>query len=296
VPIAFSLFIAVAGFAIAVIASRWAVSHASQLAYGLAVPPFLIGITIVALGTDGPEIANSIVASLAGHGDLNVGNGIGSVFAQITFVLGLLPFAGTTFSVGHWRSAITPAITVGALGLGALLIGDGYISRLDGALLAGLWVAGTVLSWRYSPPLSEPEMIVPSRSKAAHATLMLVSLALVIAGAGAGVEGMMQLSREFGVPEYLLSFFGSSVGTSLPEIVVTLQAVRLVFFGGHRPTAVAHSSHGRPGRERLPAGDRRHGRRDPSAMAAPQARPLVRSPADVALWRRLLGAALYVSM
>jgi cation:H+ antiporter len=226
VPIAFSLFIAVAGFALAVIASRWAVSHASQLAYGLAVPPFLIGITIVALGTDGPEIANSIVASFAGHGDLNVGNGIGSVFAQITFVLGLLPFVGTTFSVGSWRSAITPAITVVSLGLGALLIGGGYISRLDGALLVAVWVAGTVLSWRYSPPLSEPEMIVPSRSKTAHAALMLVSLSLVIAGAGAGVEGMLQLSREFGVPEYLLSFFGSSVGTSLPEIVVTVQAVR----------------------------------------------------------------------
>jgi cation:H+ antiporter len=55
---------------------------------------------------------------------------------------------------------------------------------------------------------------------------MVLSLALVAAGAGAAVQGIVELSRLIGVPEYVISFFGSSVGTSLPEMVVAVIAVR----------------------------------------------------------------------
>lgn len=53
------------------------------------------------------------------------------------------------------------------------------------------------------------------------------SLAIVIAGAAAAVEGILGVSATIGIPEYVISFFGTSVGTSLPEIVVTIQATKL---------------------------------------------------------------------
>jgi cation:H+ antiporter len=222
----YPIFVVVAGLAVTVVASRWAVTHASMLSHGLSIPPFLIGVTILALGTDSPEIANSVMASLAGHGDLNVGDSVGSVFVQITFVLGILLLMGGSFATGSRRSATTPLLTILALGLGAVLAGDGFLTRLDGGLLVGAWVGATAIAFRYAPTMSEPLVVAPTRSKAVHAVVLLFSLALVAAGAGAAVEGIVQISRQYGVPEYLISFFGSSVGTSLPEMVVSIMAVR----------------------------------------------------------------------
>lgn len=220
------LLIALSGFGLAVIASRWAVQHASMLAYGLSIPPFILGITFVALGTDVPEIANSVMSSIAGHGDLNVGDSVGSVVTQITLTLGLLPFAGAAMGVGPYRAAIVPLLTAVALMGGALLVADGELSRIDGALLVLAWFVGTAVAWHFAPPRSEAVLPQPTRHKTVHALAVIGSLALVAAGAGAAVRAMTELSLMAGIPEYLISFFGSSIGTSLPEIVVSIVAVR----------------------------------------------------------------------
>lgn len=220
------IVVAVAGFGLAMVASRWAVQQAAMLAYGTSIPPFIIGITFFAVGTDVPEIANSVMASLVGHGDLNVGDSVGSVMTQITLVLGLLPFFGGTFVVGPYRASIVSLLTIAALILGAFLVADGYLSRLDALLLLLAWVAATALAWRYSPPESEPVMIAPNHNRLFHAVMVMLSLLLVAAGAGAAVKGITELSGQLGVPEYLISFFGSSIGTSLPELVVDITALR----------------------------------------------------------------------
>ncbi len=219
--------VALAGFALSVAAGRWAVQHAAMLAYGLAIPPFILGITFFALGTDFPEIANSVMASVTGHGDLNIGDSMGSVVTQITLILGILPFAGGMLQVGPYRGAIVPSLTIGALAVGAFLVRDGYLSRIDGAVLVLMWIPAAALAWRYAPPLSEAaELPQPTRHKAFHLFVAAGSLLLVVAGAGAAVRAMAELSALAGIPEYVISFFGSSVGTSLPELVVTTVALR----------------------------------------------------------------------
>lgn len=220
------VFVALAGFGLSVIASRWAVEHAAKLAYGLDVPPFILGVVFFAVGTDVPEIANSVMSSLAGHGDLNIGDSVGSVVVQITLVLGILPFAGGRFEVGRYRAAIVPLLTVIALIFGTFLVADGRLSRLDGLLLVLGWVAATVVAWRYAPPNSEAELPEPNHHKALHALVAIASILLVAAGAGAAVKAMVELSALAGIPEYLISFLGSSVGTSLPELVVAIVALR----------------------------------------------------------------------
>ena len=90
----FPIAAVVIGFPIAVLASRRVVRHASALAAGSRIPSFVIGVSLLAIGTDLPEIANSIIASLADQGDVNVGDSLGSTATQMTLVLGLLPFLG----------------------------------------------------------------------------------------------------------------------------------------------------------------------------------------------------------
>ncbi|NNJ47264.1 MAG: sodium:calcium antiporter [Acidimicrobiia bacterium] len=219
--------VVVVGMAVALVASRKAVDHASSLAFGLKVPPFLIGLTLLAIGTDLPEIANSIIASVSDHGDLNVGDSVGSTITQVTLVLGLLPFfvrGGVT--VGRSRVLLPSLIIAGQLAVIALLLQDGQFARADGAILLGLWVGGSLLLWRKAPSHSKPAISVPSRRKSYHAGAALGALVIVGVGATLAVIGFIELAEAFGVPEFIIAFFGQAVGTSLPELMVAVTAIR----------------------------------------------------------------------
>lgn len=217
--------IAVSGLYVTVVASRHAVDHAVALATSLGVRPFLVGITIMAVGTDLPEIANSVVASLGGHGDVNVGDSIGSAATQMTLGLGLLPLLAGPFVVGRRRTRVMGLLTVAALVLGVGLVADGALSRVEGAVLVACWVAATAIVWTSVGP-EQPELPLDVGHRLRHALLALAFLVLLGAGAGAAVTGFVRVAEELAVPLYMISFFGASVGTSLPEIVVTGVALR----------------------------------------------------------------------
>lgn len=218
--------VTVAGIYVAVIASRHTVDHAVALAVSLRMSPFLIGITIIAIGTDLPEIASSVIAAYGGHGDLIVGNSIGSTATQLTLGLGLLPWLVGPFVAGRVRVRVMGVFTVAALALGALLVADGMLGRVDAAVLVLLWFVGTALVWRVAPGDQQPELPLEVRHRLRHLALTLAFLGLVGTGAAAAVTGLVRVAEELSAPLYLISFFGASVGTSLPEIVVTGTAMR----------------------------------------------------------------------
>ena len=217
--------IVIGGLVIAMVASRGAVRHASALAFGTRIPPFVIGITLVAIGTDLPEIANSIIASASDHGDLNVGDSVGSAATQVTLIIGLLPFLARSVSVTRRPVASAGGLTVVALAVVAILVNDGFLSRNDGLLLIALWAVFSVAVWRLAGS-SEPSMAVPARSKGGHAVMVLVMLGIVGAAAGAAVWAFVELAELLGVSEYLIAFFATSIGTSVPELVVVVTALR----------------------------------------------------------------------
>ncbi|MFQ5967267.1 MAG: sodium:calcium antiporter [Acidimicrobiia bacterium] len=216
----------VAGLAVALWASRRTVFHASAVAAATKIPPFIVGVTLIAVGTDLPEIANSIIASVAGHGDLNVGASIGSTVTQATLVLGLLPLLAGPFVVGPRRVTSVGVVTVLALLGGAVLFSDGYISRTDAAVLIIAWIAGLAVVWRQLPPGAQPSLAVPTRNRRYHIVATLIGLAGVGIGAAAAVRGFVEIAEVLAVPEYLLAFFVASIGTSLPELIFDLTALR----------------------------------------------------------------------
>lgn len=226
VAIVVSLLAVVAGFGLALGASRRAVTHLSALIAGTALPPFFVGITFAAIGTDLPEIANSVVSSAVGHGDLNVGDSIGSTVTQLTLVLGILPLVVGGFVLGRRRILVPGVLIASGLLVVGVLGADGRLSRLDGLQLAVLWIGASAVVRRFQPPAPEPALRVPQRHPLAHALAGLGSLGLVGLGAGAAVYGLVGIARASGVPELLVAFFGASIGTSLPELVFDLTAMR----------------------------------------------------------------------
>lgn len=215
----------VGGLVLALVASRVAIGRVSRLAAGSRIPPFIIGITLVAIGTDLPEIANSIVASLAGHGDLNVGDSVGSAATQSTLVLGLLPLIVGAFVVGRRRLLRIGGFTIGALLMGALLMVDGHLGRVDAVVLVVGWIVGSFFVFT-DLPATEPAMRVRYARPGRDIAVALLALAAVGAGAGIAVWAFVEIASELAIPEYLLAFFGASIGTSLPELVVDVTALR----------------------------------------------------------------------
>ncbi len=217
----------IAGLVVTMFASRRVVDHATAIARGRHIPPFFVGITLVAIGTDLPEIANSIAASVSGHGDLNVGDSIGSTATQVSLILGLLPLICGAMVVDRTRVGLVGIVTVLSLALGMLLVADGELSRLDGAVLLFTWLIATVALWRGGsekmPAIAVSEERPPISR---HVLSALAALLVVGVAASAAVKGFIEVASMLAVPEYLVSFFATSVGTSLPELFVDVVALR----------------------------------------------------------------------
>ncbi|MEZ5375059.1 MAG: hypothetical protein R2733_01010 [Acidimicrobiales bacterium] len=220
----------VTGLTVAIIASRHALDAASEVGRLLGLSPFVLGMTVVAIGTDLPEIANSIVSSATGHGDLNIGDSIGSVVTQSTLVLGVLAMSGRLETERRFV-VTTGSLTVLALLIGAMVIDDEFLSRVDALLLIATWLVGTFIIQRPTPDerriRSEGDTPRPPGDVLRRELRRTVMFLLIVgAGAALAVECFTRAASAFGVPEYLLSFFVLAAGTSLPELVVDARALR----------------------------------------------------------------------
>lgn len=220
------LLVSVIGFGVALVASRRVATHATSLAQSTRLSPFVVGLVVLAVGTDIPEIVNSVITSYSGHGDLNVGDSIGSTLTQMTLVLGLLPFLAGALVVSRRAVVMIGALTTFAVLVGVVLVGDGRLSRVDAAALVIGWVVAIAVLQRAHawPDIDSPEPVAGPRVR--HAIGTLAYLAVVAGGAVAAVAGMVELAAILDVPEYIVSFFGASIGTSLPELIVDVTAIR----------------------------------------------------------------------
>jgi len=220
------IVVAIAGFAVMVLASQRAVTDASELAVGAQVSPFIIGFTLLGIGTDLPEMANSVAASLSDHGDVNVGDSVGSAATQVTLVLGILGITLGPLELPHKTIARAGTLTVLALGVLAVCLADGHLGRLDACLLLLFWVIATSYMYRHSArhhQLTLPEAGAP---RGPLVVRVLASFAVLAGAATATLWAVVALAERFDAPEFLVGFFLASLGTSLPELVFDVTAIR----------------------------------------------------------------------
>jgi cation:H+ antiporter len=227
VDIVVQLGLLVGGLALALVASDIAVSYTRALAVALGAPSFVVGVVLVALGTDLPEIANSVAAHLQGEGDVNVGDSVGSTLTQNTFVLGLFPFVVAMIAISRRQVGLVMGLTIVGLLLTTWFVSDGELGRLDGLVLVVAWAIAMVLVVRLgavSSTVDEPPQ-VRFQGHVPRALVVLGMLLLVGVGATVAVRALVSVAEDFGVPAFALAFFGASLGTSAPEIVVDLTAL-----------------------------------------------------------------------
>jgi cation:H+ antiporter len=225
--VALQVFLFVGGLAVALVASDRAVAYTRALAAALGAPSFIVGVVFVSIGTDLPEIANSIAAHAEGEGDVNVGDSVGSTLTQYTFVLGLFPLVASTIAIDRRQVGLVTVLTAAGLGLTTFLVADGWLGHWEGAVLILAWAFFTLVVVKGLPGqvADEPPRVRHQRGLL-QAGVVLFALALVGLGATVAVRALVRLAEMAGAPEFVLAFFGASIGTSSPEIVVDLTALR----------------------------------------------------------------------
>jgi len=217
------------GLAVLALSSDKAVTHSLKIASAWGVSPLMMGLLLGSVGTDLPEIANSITACAVGHGDIDVGDSLGSVLTQITLVLGLVSFMGGTFRVKRKEIAVIGACQILALIFAVSIVEKGYFTRLNALFLVASWPLFMLIGRGYvAGKVVEDELAVErvGRRLSRDFIIALLAFAGVAIGAYVVVRSVITLSEAYALPEYLVSFFVLSIGTSLPELVVEVTAIR----------------------------------------------------------------------
>lgn len=206
------------------------IKESERIALHFNISHFVIGATLIAFGTSLPEMAASMIASWHDKSDLAVANVIGSVTFNITLVLGLVFLIAKKMNPGRDLFAkdsawiILPVIIFLLMGL------DGTITRVEGFLFLFLMVAYILFLFKDAKDDFEDEIdedLLKEKFNWFKTLLLLgIGFVLTIGGANYVIESGSNIARTLGVSEWLIGLFMISLGTSLPELVVSLVAVK----------------------------------------------------------------------
>lgn len=223
----------IAGFAfLAWGADRFVVGAASTArAHG--VSPMLIGLTVVGLGTAAPEILVALLAALDERPGLAIGNALGSNVTNLALVLGAAAVVAPMRVRGRTLAREWPVLAA-IVALAWVALGDGGLSRVEGAALVGgvvpvLWWMARLgrLADRDHDPLAdefaaEADANAMSRSRAMLATA--IGLAALLVGSRGVVWGAIEIAEAWGVSDTVIGLSVVAVGTSLPELAASVTA------------------------------------------------------------------------
>ena len=229
------ILILLAGLALVVFGADYLVEGASGIARRFGLSEFVIGLTIVGMGTSAPEMVVSFIGAFHGNADISVGNVVGSNIFNTLLILGitgmLLPMAITP---ENRRRDIPMNIVVTfllvLLGFKHTILGIGSdgLSRADGAVLVALFAVYMWMSFRSpgsgqaddSPAGEETKEIKPG-----WAVLMIVGgLAALIFGGNLFVDSATEIARELGVSDKFIAITILAGGTSMPELATCIAA------------------------------------------------------------------------
>lgn len=219
------------GIILIIFSSKIAVNNSALLATALGISPLIIGITLVSIGTDISEIFNSIVSCARGYGDIDVGDSVGSDLAQLTLVFGLLPIICGSFYIHRKDIVILGTCEVLSLIVIFTVVEKGYISRLNALFMVGslgiyIWLIYDTNKDSIKHRIDYFQIEEPKKKKQTYLLYAILGFLGVTIAAVLIVESVINISKLLNVHEYIISFFILAIGTSLPELVVDIHALR----------------------------------------------------------------------
>ncbi|MFC1688768.1 sodium:calcium antiporter [Pseudomonadota bacterium] len=218
----------IAGIAGLWLGTELTIGGALAIARRLQLSEFFVGLVILSIGSDLPELAIAVDAGIKGlmgqdASGVVVGSSIGSVVAQIGFVLGL---GGVISYLTLPREFVLKhgAVLLGATVLLFLVALDGHVSRTEGLILITIYVIYvTALMNGSTAPEEEPGQLAGGGARSW--VLLLSGLAIVIISSELTVSSVVDIAHTFEISEALISVLIIGLGTSLPELSISISAI-----------------------------------------------------------------------
>ena len=223
-------FILIAGLLLILFGANYLVDGASSIAKRFGLSEFIIGVTIVGIGTSAPEMVVSFMSAIQGKADMAIGNIVGSNIFNTAMILGVTALiAPLTITRSNLRKDIPLNIIVTilliALGMNFTITGLGkdQLSRIDGAILLGIFVWYLWSSFRSDSADDEDEPI-KQHSIAISILMITGGLAGLIFGGRLFVNSATEIARMFGVSDKFIAITVMAAGTSMPELATCVVA------------------------------------------------------------------------
>ncbi|WP_295598528.1 calcium/sodium antiporter [uncultured Methanobrevibacter sp.] len=216
-----------AGFVFLIKGSDFFVDGASSIAAILKIPTIIVGLTIVAFGTSAPEAAVSITSSLTGSNAMAVSNVIGSNLFNMLMVIGVAALLGDLLMERSVLEKDLPFLVGITLLLTAFIVIGWNISVVEGIILLAILAAyvfylirsagkSGATNYVEKPKLTTPKSIL----------FIIVGLAGIILGGDMVVNSASSIAMALGMSETLVGLTIVAIGTSLPELVTSITALR----------------------------------------------------------------------
>jgi cation:H+ antiporter len=231
--------------------AEWFVGGASALALALRIPHLIVGLTVVAYGTSAPEIIVSVQAASAGHGEVALGNVIGSNIANIGLILGIAALIAPARVDGVLARRELPVLVASTLVIPLLLLDGSVSSWQAGGLLVGAvaYTGWMVRAARAASVLRVAKVDAAAAADAADAAgapkpvgtpraamTAALGLAILLVNGNIFIENAVSMAQALGMSDRLVGLTIVAVGTSLPELVTSVIAARR----GHSDLAVGN--------------------------------------------------------
>lgn len=224
----------VAGLVLILVGSDWLVEGASGVARKYGISEFVIGMTIVGIGTSMPELVSSLISAIQGHGDMALGNVTGSNICNILLILGVTALISPIkYTKSNIRKDIPFAILMSLFlilmlynGFGMLgEMGTPGISRSDARYLLVIFGVFMIDSFKSAKNgIDEEEENVKPMPMGKALVFIVLGLAGLVFGGQVFVDHTVSIAEKFHVSEAFISITLMAVGTSLPELATCIVA------------------------------------------------------------------------
>ena len=217
----------IVGFVFLIKGSDFFVDGASSIASLLKIPTIIVGLTIVALGTSAPEAAVSITSSMTGSNAMAVSNVIGSNMFNLLMVIGLSALLNELLMDKTTLNKDLPFLVTITLLFAAFIIIGWDISTIEGIILLIIMIA-YILYLIYTTRKSENsnEVEKPKYSLTKSIIFIVIGVIGIILGGDLVVDSASAIAIALGMSETLVGLTIVAIGTSLPELVTSLTALK----------------------------------------------------------------------
>jgi len=203
-------------------ASDFFVEAAEKIGLSMGIPPFIIGVTIVAFGTSLPELISSIEAVLIGDSKIVIGNVVGSNIANIALVLGLVAVVGKQVKVNEHIMNVDIPILVTSAFLLCFVVYDQEVTLFEAFILLVALIIFLVYSLNNDDGEETEKIAVSWKS---YAILVVAGIAIKFS-AEYTIKSVIELSKLLNIGSDVIAASVVALGTSLPEVFVSLAAIK----------------------------------------------------------------------